>query len=93
MTITWRIGDLKISQVDADEVTKLIYWMKGIYSSHMKESHKNNHDYLGMDLGFSLEGEVRVKMTDCLNKIVSDFPETIQVIVTTPAAEHQFTVS
>ena len=36
MTITWHVYELKTSHIDVDEVTKVIYWMKGIYGSHMK---------------------------------------------------------
>ena len=28
MTVTWQVDDLKILYVDADEMTKVIYWMK-----------------------------------------------------------------
>ena len=45
-----------------------------------------------MDLDFLVYGEFRVKMTYYLNKIVYNFPDTIQVIVATPEAEHIFTV-
>ena len=44
MTTAWHVNDLKISHVDADEVIKVIDWMKGIYGSHMKESHGKKHD-------------------------------------------------
>ena len=37
MTITWHVDDLKISYVDADEVTKVIGWMNVIYGSHIKK--------------------------------------------------------
>ena len=84
MTITWHVNNLKCSHVDAYEVTKVIYRMKGIYGSHMKESRGNKHDYLIMDLDLSLYGKVRVTMMYCLKKIVSIFTETIQVIVATP---------
>ena len=45
-----------------------------------------------MDLDFSVDGEFRVKMTDCLKMIVSDFPGTIQGRVTTTSSYHPFTV-
>ena len=45
-----------------------------------------------MDIDFSVDGEVRVTMMDYLNKVVSEFPDTIQGIVTTPAADHLFIV-
>ena len=35
VTITWEVNDLKMLHVDKYEVTKVIKWMKGIYSSHM----------------------------------------------------------
>ena len=45
-----------------------------------------------MDLNLSVDGEVRVKMTDYLKNIVSEFLETIQIRVTSLAVEHLFTV-
>ena len=77
MAISWHVDNLKIMHVDTDEVTKVIYWMKGIYGSHMKESCGKKHDYLGMDLYFLVDEEVRMTMMDCLKKIVCGFPETI----------------
>ena len=58
----------------------------------MKEPHHKKYDYLGMDLGFSVDGQFRLKIMDYLNKIVYDFPETIQVRQATPEAKHMFTV-
>ena len=73
----------KILHVEADEVTKVIHWMKGIYNSHMKESCGMKHTYLGMDLDLSLYGDVRVTMADYLKNIVSEFPDTIQLRLVT----------
>ena len=49
-TITCHVDDLKILHIDADKVTKVIYWMKVIYGSNMKKSRGKKHDYLGMDM-------------------------------------------
>ena len=43
-TITWHFNGIKISHVDSEETTKIIEWMKGIYGSHMRESHGKKHD-------------------------------------------------
>ena len=43
-----------------------------------------------MDLDLSVDEEFGVTMTYFLNKIVSDFPETIKGRVATPSAEHPF---
>ena len=45
-----------------------------------------------MYLDFSVDGEVKVKIAYDLNNIVPDFTETIQGRVSTPSAEHLFTV-
>ena len=58
----------------------------------MKESCGKKHNYLGMYIYFSVNGDVRVKITGYLNNIVYEFPKTIQGRVTTPAAEHIFIV-
>ena len=44
MTMTWPFNDLKILHVGADEVSKVIEWMKGTYHSHMKEYSGNKCD-------------------------------------------------
>ena len=41
---------------------------------------------------FIVRLEVRVMTTDYLRKVVSNFPETIQERLATPAADHLFTV-
>ena len=46
---------LKLFHIDADEVIKLIDWMKLIYQIQMNESRGKKHDYLGMDLDFSVD--------------------------------------
>ena len=93
MTIPWHVDNLKTSHVDAYEVTKLMDWTKGIYGIRMKEFRRKRHDYLRMDLDLSVDGEVRVIMMDYLKNIVSEFTDTIQGKVLTPAEDHLFTVS
>ena len=44
MTITWNTDNLKMSHVDADEMTKVIDCMKGIYGSHTKKHRRKKHD-------------------------------------------------
>ena len=45
-----------------------------------------------MDLDLSVDGEVRVTMTEYLKNIVVDFTEKIRGRVRIPAAENLFTV-
>ena len=54
----------------------------------MNESYGKKHDYLGMDLELSVDGEFRVIFMDYLKKIVSNLLGIIQRIVANPAADH-----
>ena len=50
------------------------------------------HDYLGMDLDYSLDGKVRVSMIKYADKVLKDFPEEIRRASSTPAADHLFNI-
>jgi hypothetical protein len=58
----------------------------------MRISRGNRHDYLGMDLDYSVPGEVPVTMVDYLKRVITEFPEVITGGAASPAAEKLFTV-
>jgi hypothetical protein len=91
-TITWHVDDLKLSHVDVKVVDKMISWLKSIYGKDMRVSRGKKHDYLGMDLDYSVPGEVRVTMVDYLKRVITEFLEVITGGATSPAAEILFTV-
>jgi hypothetical protein len=90
-TITWHVDDLKLSHADENEVTKTIDWLKSIYGEDMRVSRCKKHGYLGMDLDYSVPGEVKVSMVDYLYRAIDEFPELIVGTATSPAADHLFT--
>ena len=51
------------------------------------------HDYLGMVLDFSVQGQVKVQMVDDMTKVLSDMPEDMDVESNTPAANPLFNVN
>lgn len=91
MTITFHIVNLKISHVDAKEVTRVIDWFKSMYGENLRVCRGPTYNYLGMILTCT-NGKVEVSMTDYLKKTISEFPEMIEVAVGTPAGEHLSTV-
>jgi hypothetical protein len=91
-TLTWHVDDIKMSHKDPKEVTKVIDWLKGIYGDNMHMSRGLVHDYLGMTLDYTTEGEVKVTMVDYLKGVLGDFPEVIDGTAPTPASEHLFDV-
>ena len=96
MTVVWHVDDLKISHMVVKEVDNFIQWLRDMYEEEeigkIKVSCGKIHDYLGMTLDFSSEGEVKIKMVDYVKKMVEAFPEESELIATTPAALHLFEV-
>jgi hypothetical protein len=91
-TITWHVNDLKLSHVDTKVVYDTITWLKSIYGEDMRVSRGKKHDYLGMDLDYSVPGEVKVTMVDYLKRVITEFPEEITGTASSPAAERLFTI-
>jgi hypothetical protein len=74
-------------------VDDTITWLKSIYGEDMRVSRGKKHDYLGMDLDYSVQGEVKVTMIDYLKRVITEFPEEITGTASSPAAERLFTVT
>ena len=85
------MDDLKISCVDANEVTKMIQWLDSEYGE-MHGSRGKRRDYLGMWLDYSIPGEVRISMEEYLRGLFDDFPEEITETPETPATSNLFNV-
>ena len=91
MTVVWHVDDLKVSHKKAIEITKLAMYLDDIYPG-LKVNHGKIHDYLGMNLDFSEDVNVKVSMIPYLLEILRDFPELLSNIATSPAADHLFKV-
>jgi hypothetical protein len=55
-------------------------------------SRGKKHDYLGMDLNFSIAGEVKITMIDYLKGVLEDFRKVIVKRATSLASDQLFTV-
>ena len=86
MTIVWHVDDLKISHVDPEEVTKMCNKLKELYGEIVVHRGKV-HDYLGMQLTFKDDGKLDVNMVPYVNETSKMFPEELNGIVRTPAAD------
>jgi hypothetical protein len=86
------VDDLKLSHVDTKVVDDTITWLRSIYGEDMRVSRGKEHDYLGMDLDYSVPGEVKVTMVYFLKRVITKFPEEITGTASSPAAERLFTV-
>ena len=93
-TIVWHVDDLKISHVDSNVVDEVIASLKEEYGKvgEMTVRRGKIHDYLGMKLDFSKPKQFVVDMEDMIDEILSDVPEDMGGVATTPAADHLFKV-
>jgi hypothetical protein len=91
MTTCWHVEDLKVSHMDANEVTKIKKWLKGLYGN-ISVNRGQKHTYLGMQLEYTNDGKCLVNMTNYTNEIIDSFPEMITGSASTPAADHLFKV-
>jgi hypothetical protein len=92
MTVCWHVDDLKVSHVDGMELTKFVLKLAKIYRDQITVKRGSYHDYLGMDLDYSLSGKVCVSMIKYIDKVFADFPEVIKKSSSTPAADHLFSI-
>ena len=71
LTVVWHLDDLKVSHVDAGVVTIMSMWLQKTYErlfddgpGAMKLKRGKIHEYLGMQLDFSVAGQVKITMFD-----------------------------
>ena len=76
ITVCWHMDDIKISCVDANEVTKMIQWLESEYGE-MHSSRGKRHDYLRMWIYYLIPGIVRISMVEYLRGVLDNFPEEI----------------
>jgi hypothetical protein len=93
MTVCWHVDNLKVSHVEPAEFAKFEEWLSNSYGMAVVTHRGKVHDYLGMILDYSTKGKVMVNMIAYIKNIITDFPEEIIAVQTTPAADHLFTVS
>ena len=93
-TVVWHVDDLKISHKESAVVDDFIASLNEEYGKvgEMSVSRGKKHEYLGMTLDFSEEGKFIVDMEQYLKEMVSDLPDDMGGMATTPAADHLFKV-
>ena len=69
LTLVWHVNDIKASKVEAEVVTRIEKWLRKTYehlfkdgSGKMKLCRGKIHDYLGMNLDYTIKGEVKITM-------------------------------
>ena len=80
-TVTWHVDDLKSSHVDPKVNDDFHKWLEGKYGdpklAMVKAVRGKRHDYLAMNLDYSIPGKLKVDMITYVKNMVDEFPEEI----------------
>ena len=72
--------------------TKFATLLGSIYGQKLTVKRRQIHDYLGMDLDWSVWGKVTISMIKYIYKILEEFVVMVKRIATTPARDNLFQV-
>ncbi len=92
-TVLWHVDDLKISHVDAAVVESLLDHLNGVCGklNPLVTNRGKTHDYLGMTLDCTEDGEAKIVMKDCIEEMLEEMPDDMDGEAGTPASLHLFT--
>jgi hypothetical protein len=93
-TLLFHVDNLKSSHIDSRVNDELDKWLQENYGEHGEVTiHRGKtHDYLGMQLDFSVKGNVKVGMIEYVSEMLKHFPQTFKgnKVATTPASDALF---
>jgi hypothetical protein len=94
-TIVWHVDDLKISHVDPDVVTSVIGKLSEAFGKEapLSVNRGRSHEYLGMNLDFSQENKVIIRMQEYIQELLSKVPEDMGGVASSPGAGHLFLIN
>jgi hypothetical protein len=96
LTISWHIDDLKISHAESKTVDDFISWVNQTYGElkPVTTTRGKLHEYLGMKLDYTTDGQVTIDMVDYVQSMVMFFPEQLEKPkVASPWTDQLFTVN
>jgi hypothetical protein len=94
-TVVWHVDDLKISHVDKSVVDEVIVMLEDTFGREapLSKSRGKIHDYLGMILDYSNDGELVINMIPYVKMVLESIPEEMKGRATTPSAKYLYQVN
>ena len=94
-TILWHVDDIKLSHVDDEVNEEIIEKLNGVYGKEapLVVTRGKVHDYLGMTLDYSVDGQCKVIMKDYVEATLEALPNDMDGEAATPAAHRLFEVN
>ena len=94
-TLVWHVDDMKISHANSRIVDTIINMLEQEFGKEapLTICHGKVHEYLGMTLDFTLAGKVQIRMEDYIINMLTELPEDMDGMASTPATEHLFKIN
>ena len=94
-TLVWHVDGMKISHANSRVVDSIIRTLEQEFGKEAPLTIRRGkvHNYLGMVLDFTNPGKVTIRMEDFIKSMLTELPEDMDGMATTPAAEHLFKVN
>jgi hypothetical protein len=76
-------------------ISDLCQWLSNRYNTADKKMNMtcgHRHDYLGINIDFSLKGTVKIDVIPYIGRILAAFPKKITGVSSSPAADHLFQI-
>ena len=91
-TIVWYVDDLKVSHIDRQVVLDVLQETEDRFHGNLTVTMGKEHTYLGMDITFTKEHTVQIRMKDYLVEAIEAFGENITKVASTPVKKDLFVV-
>ena len=94
-TVAWHVDDVKISHVEKEVVDRVIHDLETKFGKEapLSKSRGKVHDYLGMILDFSVDGELRINMIPYIKMVLAALPSNMRGRAATPAASYLYKIN
>jgi hypothetical protein len=93
-TLLFHVDDLKSNHIDSRVNDELDKWLQENHGEHREVTiHRGKiHDYLGMQLDYSVKGKVKIGMIEYVSEMLKHFPQTFKEykVAATPARDALF---
>ena len=89
MTVAWHVDNLKVSHKKLSAIQEFTALLNDKFGKEtlISESYGKKHEYLGMQMDYSLPGEVTISMEDYIRLILQEAPEDMEGTAAMPAGD------
>ena len=95
MTVAWHIDNLKVSHKKLSAIREFAALLNDKFGKEtpISQSYRKKHEYLGMQMDYSVPSKVTISMEDYIRLILQEAPEDMEGMAAMPAGGCLFRVN